>query len=81
MLPTMRILVASLFLLAGCSDPVDKAKQNYAFLKANGGTQQELCEASRGIADAYKEARDADNYRLAKTESDLDCNQASLDRL
>lgn len=69
-------------LLSACGPtPAQKAEQDYDFIRANGGSDDEICQAARKIQKAYREAQDANKYQLARVTADIDCQRAELDRL
>jgi hypothetical protein len=69
-------------LLAACTGPASDAKaaeRQYEMIKRNGGSKQEICEASRRVADAWLKAENENKYKFASITRDLDCNAALLE--
>jgi hypothetical protein len=75
----MRIVVLAL-LLAACSSAGEKAEERYRMVEAANPTGDELCQAARGVADAYLADGKEDKFRETKNRADITCLNAELDR-
>jgi propanediol dehydratase small subunit len=68
--------------ISGCARspaPAEKAEADYNFIRDNRGSQDELCQASAKVADAYRDAHDAANWREWKQTASETCLAAQLD--
>jgi hypothetical protein len=52
---------------------VEVAEQHLDFLEKNGGSEDDICAAHRGVQSAYEAAEDSRGYQLAKLEADAYC--------
>ncbi len=62
--------------LSGCSDPAADAERELAIVEKAGGSDAELCEAKRKVADAHLKAQDAEKYEAAKVSASISCFDA-----
>jgi hypothetical protein len=70
-----------LLVLAGCSpSESEQAERELALVKTSHGDADQICAASRKVADAYLHENKADKYPLADVEAKLACNQAFMRR-
>lgn len=72
--------VVALASLSACSDPVKEAKRELEIVESTGGSKDEVCAASRKVADAYLKAHEAKEYEVARLSADIRCMNAQLDR-
>jgi hypothetical protein len=67
---------------AACSPPEsEQAERELALIKKSHGDPDQICAASRKVADAYLHENNAQKYELADVEAKLDCDEALLRRL
>ena len=71
----MRLALAAMLLLAGCSqDPLEQAKERYAFLEKNGASSQEKCTQARKAAEIAADQKKDTEYLLWRITANNDCN-------
>lgn len=76
-----RTVLMALLVLAGCSrSESEQAERELALVRKSHGDADEICAASRKVADAYLHEDNADKYPLANVEANLACNQAFMRR-
>lgn len=77
-------LLPALLVLTSCDSPevreAHRAEQRLALVKANAIDKDEICAASRAVADAWLKALDAHKYQFAKLDADSTCLEASMAR-
>jgi len=76
MLPALIVLA-----LAACSDPAADAERELAIIQKSRGSSDEICAASRKVADAYLKKQSEMEYRMAKSKADGACLDAQLERM
>jgi predicted small metal-binding protein len=62
----------------GCSSPVSNAKDKYEIVKRT-GDKREICRKSRELAEALLAAKEEEEYRIQKLQSQIDCAAADLE--
>jgi hypothetical protein len=73
------MLPIAVMLLGSCSSQVEQEKKRLDIVKTT-GDKDAICTQSRRVAEAVLAANDAEHYRAAKLEADLDCQDADLSR-
>lgn len=71
------MIIAAIWVLAGCTGEAERAAERYNFLLRNGGSAEERCAAAGAVADAYADAEDADGYQDWKATASIECLRAS----
>lgn len=79
----MRRVVLFFLLLGACrwQSESAQAESDLNFIMAHDASGQEICDAKRRIATAYRKEQNAEKYELARIEADLSCNRLAVDRL
>jgi len=75
------VLGLSALLLVGCSSEGRKAEERFAILQRNGGTPQQLCDASKAIAEGYLADGNEEKYRETKEGDKAMCAAAAINRM
>ena len=71
------LCASSALLLAACTSEVERAEKELTMVKDAHGSDSEICQASRKVAEAYLHDGDRDNYPLAKMSAATACDQAA----
>jgi hypothetical protein len=81
-LAARRAALFAVLALVGCSPPQsEQAERELALIKESHGDADQICAATRKVADAYLHENNARKYELADVEAKLACNKAAMDRL
>lgn len=67
--------LVALALLAGCSNPVNEAKNEVAFVEKL-GSQEDICAVYKKLETAAQKAKDQNAYMEAKIKGGLACSKA-----
>jgi hypothetical protein len=66
--------LAAVAALTACSgDPVKEAQREYDFIREQGGSQSELCDAARKLRSAAVAASDQRSFESAKLSETMHC--------
>ncbi|RSV15683.1 hypothetical protein CA235_07475 [Sphingomonas sp. ABOLF] len=70
--------IAAALMMVGCSNPGEKAEEQFRMVEQANPSPDDLCDASRKVADGYLEARDQERYASWKNKADINCMNARL---
>jgi hypothetical protein len=74
------LTLVALCALCACDNPVKDAKRELEIIRKT-GTRDEICTASRRVADAYLKQQDENAYAMARIDADIACQDALMDRM